>query len=381
MSRFVEGVRRADRRQSAAQSDWAREPRPFQVVTVTSNKGGVGKTTVAGNLAVYFRALCEELPVLMLGFDDQRVLDQMFAIGAEPPEATLDDALRAGDLGGAIRMGQYGVHYVPSSDDLFDLKRAIDDPFHLQQVLLETGWEGLVVIDTKSDLEILTQNAIAASDLALVLVADQPSLREADRVFDLLKQWNRPRESARVLLSMVDLRIKYGADKSRDVLGLLVSEIRRRGHPLFQSFLSRSPRVASLCTNPEEQIRSILHGAEGSVVRLQMQQLAEDVLRNLEKLAGPLPLPSFESERAAAPGPPRDAAIPIGSLVRIADREVLEQALRGSAAHPPEPAQFAHAGATARAVRVLVGADGERLYGLDRCPGLWRESWLRPLTP
>jgi hypothetical protein len=265
-----------------------------------------------------------------------------------------------------------------------DLKRAIDDPFHLQRVLLKTGWEGLVVIDTKSDLEILTQNAIAASDLALVLVADQPSLRQAERVYDLLKRWDRPRQSARVLLSMVDLRIKYGADKSRDVLGLLVSEIRRRGYPLFQSFLSRSPRVASLCTNPEDQILSILHGAEGSIVRLQMQQLAEDVLRNLEKLAGPLPLPWFESERIAKLGARlvvSDAAIPVGSLVRIADREALEQALREYTAHSPEPAQFLHAGATARAVQVLVGTDGERLYGLDRYPGLWKQSWLRPLTP
>lgn len=361
---------RVDRRRLAARIDWARGPRPFQVVTVTSNKGGVGKTTVAGNLAVYLRALREELPILILGFDDQRMLDQMFSIGAEPPKATLDEAMRAGDLGGAIRLGQYGVHYVPSSANLFDLKRAIDDPFHLQRVLLETGWKGLVVIDTKSDLEILTQNAIAASDLALVLVADQPSLCEAARVYDLLKQWDRPRESARVLLSMVDLRIKYGADKSRDVLGLLVSEIRRRSYPLFQSFLSRSPRVASLCTNPEEQVLSILHDAQGSVVRLQMQQLAEELLRNLEKLAGPLPLPSFRSP----------AAIPVGSLVRITDRQALEEALRGSTAHPPEPAQFLHAGATARAVQLLVGADGKWLYGLDRCPGLWRESWLRPLT-
>ncbi len=72
--------------------------------------------------------------------------------------------------------------------------------------------------------------------------------------------------------------------------------------------------------------------------------------------------------------------IHVGSLVRIADRETLEEALLGSTAHLPEPMQFLHAGATARVVHVRFNADGEPLYGLDGRPGLWSESWLSPLT-
>ncbi len=72
--------------------------------------------------------------------------------------------------------------------------------------------------------------------------------------------------------------------------------------------------------------------------------------------------------------------IHLGSLVRIADRETLEEALVGSTAHFPEPMQFLHVGATARVVHVRFGADREPLYGLDGRPGLWRESWLSPLT-
>jgi cellulose biosynthesis protein BcsQ len=296
LSRFLEALKKAEAVRDAGRVDWVEEPRRFRVVTVTSNKGGVGKTTVASNLAVYFRALREDLPVLVMGFDDQLTLDYMFAFDSERPDITVAEAVGAGDLSGAIRLGQYGVHYVPSSENLFELKRSIEDPFHLQRVLAKTGWEGLVVIDTKSDMEILTRNAIAASDLALVLVSDRSSLRQAERVYDLLAGWGQPSEQTLIVLSMVDRRIKYGADKKQDVVGLLVSEIRRRGYPLFESFLSRSPRVASLVTNPEEQVLSILHSAEGSIVRLQMQHLAADVLRTLENVAGPIPLPLNEGE-------------------------------------------------------------------------------------
>ncbi len=68
--------------------------------------------------------------------------------------------------------------------------------------------------------------------------------------------------------------------------------------------------------------------------------------------------------------------IHVGSLVRIADREALEEALVESTAHLPEPMRVLHAGASARVVHVRFSADGEPLYGLDERPGLWRESWL-----
>ncbi len=72
--------------------------------------------------------------------------------------------------------------------------------------------------------------------------------------------------------------------------------------------------------------------------------------------------------------------IHVGSFVRIADREALEEALVGSTTHLPEPMQFLHSGATARVVHVRLSADREPLYGLDGHPGFWRESWLSPLT-
>ena len=267
-----------DRRPSGA----AATPHSLQVVSVVSNKGGVGKTTIATNLAVYVRALHEELPILVIGLDDQNLVDRMFALEPGPPERTIVDALLSGDLLRAVRLGQYGVHYVPSPVELSELRERIRDPLQLRTLLEASGWPGLVILDTKSDLDVLTRNAIAASDLTLVVVKDHQSLLEADKVFGLIEDWGADRECARIVLSLVERRVKYEPGQTRDILALLVMAIRERDYPLFQTFVSRSPKIESLHTNERGAAVSILNGAPDTLVHEQMRLLAIDVLATLD---------------------------------------------------------------------------------------------------
>ncbi len=294
-----------------ADAQAAGETGAYRVLTVTSNKGGVGKTTVATNLAIYFRALREDLPILLVGLDDHQLIDRMFAIEGKTGGTRVEAALRDGDLAPAIRLGQYGVHYVPSSPEISELKGELRDPFYLHEVLRRTAWKGLVIIDTKSDLEILTRNAIAAADLSVVVVEDQLSIHEAVRVFELLGRYRKPRASARVLLSLVDQRIKFAGARHGDILTLLRSEVDGRGLPRFESFLSRSPKVQSLGTNPGGRPLSILHNAKGSTVHRQMYELACEVL----ELLGDLEFEGADTapETAAAPSPPepREGVAPV----------------------------------------------------------------------
>jgi len=310
------------------------EPRGYRVLTVTSNKGGVGKTTVATNLAIYFRALREDLPILLIGLDDHRLIDHMFAIEHDARGTRLEAALRDGDLSPAIRLGQYGVHYVPTSPEISELKGELRDPFYLHEVLRRTGWKGLVIVDTKSDLEILTRNAIAAADLSIVVVEDQLSIHEAVRVFELLERYQKPRSAARVLLSLVDQRIKFDDAQRGDILTLLRSEVDGRRLPRFESFVSRSPKVQSLGTNPAGRPLSILHNAKGSLVHRQMHELACEVLGllgDLEFVAQePAPSP------AAAPAHDRDLAPVIPFPVPVRREAVanpLAYQLAGTSSH------------------------------------------------
>jgi cellulose biosynthesis protein BcsQ len=258
--------------------------RPFRVLTVASGKGGVGKTTIACNLAVYLRALREDLPILALTLDDQPMVDRMFGIGSGPVGETLIHGLHRGNLRDTIQAGEYGVHYIPSSPEASELKHEFRDPLQLMQVLEATGWHGLVIIDTKSDLEILTQSGLAASDLALVVVSDHASLTLADKVFELSDAMGRERRQARVLLSLVDRRIRYSQGEDRDILALLLKEVRRRRYPLLQSFVSRSPAIEALYTNPEGRAYTILHRSPRSLVHQQMHHVAEEVLEALQEL-------------------------------------------------------------------------------------------------
>jgi len=276
--------------------DGPHEPVVGPVVAVSSNKGGVGKTTLATNLAVYARALREDLPVLVVGLDDQRSIDRMFALRPpQPGEANLKHAWAERSLTGAIQLGEYGVHFVPSPPDVSLLKARAEDPRALTRILRQSEWPGLTILDTKSDLEALTQNAWAAADRILVPVADRASLEEAGKVFRALERSGLGSGRARVVFSLVDRRARDERGEGL-LFDRLAAEVRRRGWPRYESAISRSPRVEGL-NSAGEKPRSILHCARGTAVHGEMQALCRELLRDLAPALARI---------AAAPGP--DAA-------------------------------------------------------------------------
>lgn len=275
------------------------EASPGPVLAVVSNKGGVGKTTVATNLAIYLRALQEDLSLLIFSLDDQGVVDRMFGHQEmRPGDGNLKHGWAERSLARLIRLGEYGIHFVPSSPDTAPLKARAEDPRTLRRILDRTAWEGLTIIDTKSDLEALTQNALFAADRVIVPVADWASLEEAGKVLAILDRTGRGRQRARLLLTLVDRRTHVG-DRGDDLGERLWSEIRRRGWPRYETWLARSPRVEALNSEMSHPL-SVLHHAQGTRVYRQMHELAREVCHDLEiGLTRP-------RRRGAATSPPLD---------------------------------------------------------------------------
>jgi chromosome partitioning protein len=208
-----------------------------------------------------------------------------------PGEGNLKHGWAERSLARVIQLGQYGVHFVPSPPDLTLLKARAEDPRTLRRILAATEWPGLVILDTKSDLEALTLNAYHAADRVLMPVADSSSLEEAAKAIAILERAKLGSDRARVVLTLVDLRTRLEGE-GLHLVDRLLDEIERRGWPCYATHLSRSPRVELLNSGHAAPL-SILHHARGTIVHSQLRDLAAEVLADLG-LAAPA------SGRAAA---------------------------------------------------------------------------------
>jgi cellulose biosynthesis protein BcsQ len=292
------------------------------VIAVVSNKGGVGKTTVATNLAVTLRALHEDLPILLLTLDDQSIVERMFRLGPKPARG-LKHAFAERSFDGLVELGQYGVHFVAAPSDVEALKLRALEPLALRKLLDTLRWEGVIILDTKSDLEALTRGALAAADLAILPVADQASFEEAAKAFALLDQPGSRRGRGRVLITLVDRRTKLDA-AGRDLYERLVAAVDAAGWPRFTTYLSRSPRVEALNSGAERP-RAILHEAKGTAVHRQMRELAEEIT----KLLGLGEPASAEETPSAAPLAHAGAARPAPRAERSFAADLRDAFFRG----------------------------------------------------
>ena len=210
----------------------ARKPQALRVLSVSNQKGGVGKTTTAINLGTALAAVGER--VLIIDLDPQGNATTGLGVARHERKVTSYDVLLGeGTLNeAAIRTSVPGLYIAPSDQDLsgVELELATDSrrSFRLKDALAplrhQEGPERFtyVLIDCPPSLNVLTVNAMAAADAVLVPLQCEffalEGLSQLVRTVELVRSSLNPQiEIQGIVLTMYDTRSRLSGQVESDV--------------------------------------------------------------------------------------------------------------------------------------------------------------------
>lgn len=211
----------------------------MNILSICNQKGGVGKTTTSVNLGSAFAKLGKK--VLLLDLDPQRNLSTTLGFNSDNQPTTISELIYFSCYGLPCDYSQFirhndveDVDYIPATRDALSaaptllatvqngntvLARALNDEYFKRY--------DLILIDCKPSLDLLTNNALAASDGVIIPV--EPEEYAVNGIADLLEtivvtrtQFNPKLDIAGVLITRADSRrssVKTVRDDLETALG------------------------------------------------------------------------------------------------------------------------------------------------------------------
>lgn len=145
-----------------------------RVITVTSGKGGVGKTNVTVALAVAFARLGKKVLILDadLGLSNVDVI-----LGASAPGNLFQVIHNGLDLNDVVADGPLGIKFISGGSGIYDLSNLSDSQiqYFLHQVGQFDNWADIILIDTGAGLNRMVLNFVLAADEVVVVTTPEPT--------------------------------------------------------------------------------------------------------------------------------------------------------------------------------------------------------------
>lgn len=227
----------------------------MRILSIANQKGGVGKTTTAINLATAIAAIGSR--VLLIDLDPQGNASTGLGVRRDPNRATTYDLLmdEADVVEAATPSTVPRLDVVSSSADLsgveIELGRENGRSFRMREALVRHGDAvkagvaqayDYVLIDCPPSLNLLTVNAMTASDAVLVPMQCEffalEGLTQLLRTVDLVRQSLNPAlEIQGVVLTMYDKRNNLSDQVADDVRTHL-------GDKVYKTVIPRNVRIS-----------------------------------------------------------------------------------------------------------------------------------------
>jgi len=256
-----------------------------RVIAIANQKGGVGKTTTTVNLGASL-AVAEQA-TLVIDCDPQANTTSALGFPKDPARRTLYQSLVLEEPLDRIilRTQVEGLEIIPSDKNLVGASVelvSIENREYRLKTLLEQILDrySFILIDSPPALDLLTLNALAASDSVLVPIqCEYLALEGVSELLDTLMRLRRTinpsLEIEGILLTMYDDRTTLSKQVAADLRSFF-------GTQVFESVIPRNVRLAEAPSHGKPVIFYDIHskGAESYI------QLAKEVIANAQKRVG-----------------------------------------------------------------------------------------------